>query len=790
MKTKILIPVIILVALAAWPSCAGATMSLMDGKLSADSAASLGYEYTHVDGDRPAHFQAYRDVSKGFLFEGFHLYTEWNDPAKPYYLRLDGIDLNQDDKNLCAEVGLYGTFRLKFNYKETPRLFSTGNKFLETYQGNGRYALADSTQLALQDFAPAPAAFAVNQEFRDFLGNLVDTAPTVDLGFLRETSRLDGVLNVAPGLKLRLNYMHENKDGSKVSSSGVYQRGTVLPNIERFRVVVFEMPERIDWDSDIMNAGVELVRDTWHASFNYTFQNFTNNIDALRWDNPFKAEPDAVTGGSAALRGIVNSHGLQVLPPDSYSHTGTVTGGLDLPFWMTRLTGTVSVGGTWQNDDFFPASANTAMIDTATGNNANLVSDLPKRSLDGLVMTVLQNYVFTMRPVEPLSVTGKYRYYYYDNKTDKIQFDGYAGLADSQWEDIAVKSRTPGYRRQNADLEFDYDISKMFQARAGYGYERFNRQERNVEATNEHKVGAGVTVKPAKWAKLLLDYQWASRRGISYTPTATTIPAINIEDPTARMWDQSNRTRHKADTRMTVSPMANLDFCTNGSFVYDSYDTHRLGLRSSWGVVAGADITYSPFEFMTLAANYSFENFRHRINQGSKTSFAAGTTTNDENFSDSNLFDTRLVDRTHNFGVSANGRIIPEKLEFVTSYNYSRGIGKVNTWNPNQRTPSTTPTSIDSSLALPFDTNKCVTQEVRAELIYHFMKHFALNVRYLYENFNIDDYAWKNLGNQVGTINSPGTATVGIDTTRVLLLNNQYSDHEAHVGVVMLSYNF
>jgi hypothetical protein len=60
----------------------------------------------------------------------------------------------------------------------------------------------------------------------------------------------------------------------------------------------------------------------------------------------------------------------------------------------------------------------------------------------------------------------------------------------------------------------------------------------------------------------------------------------------------------------------------------------------------------------------------------------------------------------------------------------------------------------------------------------------------LYENFKIDDYAWKNLGNQIGTITSPGTTTVGGDTTRVLLLNNQYSDYDAHVGIVTLSYNF
>jgi MtrB/PioB family decaheme-associated outer membrane protein len=608
------------------------------------------------------------------------------------------------------------------------------------------------------------------------------------LGFDRETSKVEYLHHIRPGLDFRIKFMHEKKEGTKLASGGVYDRNLIttanglVDEFEQFRAVVFELPERIDYDSDILDAGLEASGDGWTAGLTYTFQNFENNINTLRWDNPFRATA-RVSGGGALqrLRGLASSAGIMDLPPDMYSHAGTLTGSVELPM-SSRFTGTVSVGGTWQEDPLIPYSANTAMVTDVAATPATTLAR-PRSSLDGFVMNFVQNYVLTSNPVEPLTITARYRYYYYDNKTDQIDFPGYAELADSQWHAGDVVTKTPSWRRQDAGLEADYEVTSAVSVRGVYGWEQVNRQGRNVEETNEHTVGAGVTLRPAPWVKALVDYRWSNRDAGAYTAGL----AQSAEAESSRQWDQHDRSRHDVKASATMGLMEALELCLDTAYVYDSYNTDRLGLRRAYGWEAGAELTYTPAEFITITANYSHEDYRSRINGGAKSSVAAPEAAGD--FSDAGFFHTKTTDRADNAGVSVDGVIMPGRLEFETGYNYTRGKGRLYTFNPNGLTPDVTRSS---AVALPYDDTKTVNHEVRAGLTYRFLKHFAVRLRYLYENFEVDDPSWKNLGNQIATASETLSATTAVtsETSRVALLNSQYSDYQAHVGAVLFSYIF
>lgn len=808
MKNRAFILVITVLALSLFSATAQGEMVILDDKLTVGSDAALGYQYTHSEGDRPSQFEAYRDVHKGFVFESIHLLGEWNDPAKPYYFRFDGIDLSQADQNLYLETGRYGEFKLGFKWVESPRLYSTGNRFMQTYQGNGVYTMLDATQTLLQIDPPTvggtydmfdPSNTTV---LRNNLLAVINSSPSVDLRVDRERGTASYLQKLAPGLNMKLNYTHDFREGTKLTGVGVYHRIFLSPadvasgepavvstsgeNGERWRITMVEVPQPIDYDSDLLTFGLELTKKNWFASLQYDFQQFNNNISTLTFDNPFNLT-DRNGTPSATLRGISSARYQLDLAPDSSSHTGTLSAGVDLPM-NSRFTATVSAGMTLQDDPFLPFSTNTAIpTDTdPVAPGVQLASDpasLPRSSLDGMILNFVQNYVLTSRPIDKLKVTAKYRYYFYDNKTDDITLPGYSELWDAQWNaGLANGPKNPSYLRQNGSLELDNEISPMLSARADYGWERWRRWERNVARTDEHRLGGGFTVKPADWAKVMVDYHWANRKGGDYTRTTT---GDSLEAAGARMFDQSNKHGHEVDARFSVSPTEGLNIAANGSYHISGFNTASLGLDEDRSWSAGADASYTLLDTINIMANYSHEESRFMTLGGSKTGAVAGAVSDGTQYSAANLFNTELLDKVDNFGVGINGFAIPDTLEFGTYYNYTRSRGETVTVNPNPRTVAD---SINSSQALPYDDIKMDNHEVRAEMSYHFLKHFSVNLKYTFEKFKFSDPAWNDMGSQIDQVVQDGVVVE--DTQRVALLNSQFSSYDSHAAAVTLSYHF
>jgi MtrB/PioB family decaheme-associated outer membrane protein len=762
-------------------SPAMAVVQMFDGAATADFSGELGVQQKWVSGERPSQFTAYRDLPNGFAWGAFHFYAESNDPEQPYYLKLFGRDLLQDDQILGMETGLRGDFRLRLGYKETPRLYSTGNHFLEQYAGNGRYVIDPNIPQTLQAF-PDPAGSAVlpltdDAAFRSSLANFLKGAQSIDLRTDRKTSTAELIKRINDSLSFRLNYQHDDKEGTKLTGFGAFDRNFVTAtNFEQFRAVLFELPEQVDYHTDILRAGLDFTRDEGLVQLTYEFQNFNNGIDTLRWDNPFRAADR--TAGSPAdpnLFGLVTAHGLMDLPPGGHSHIGTLSGTWMLPLWKSRFTWTLTGGGTWQDDRFAPFTQNSVM----TASNLPglpLVSTLTPDggSLKAAVLNFTQNYQLAMHPSDALSLTARYRYYYYDNKTPNLLFPGYSGNSDSEWVAGLIKSTAPSYLRQNGDLDAEYMISRQFSARMNIGWERWRRWERSEPVTDERKLGAGLTVKPAKWAKLLVDYKFGRRDAGPYDARMN----IGPDEQTARQSDLDGRTRHMAETSLIMNPTKDLDIRANGSYTCDGYDTSRLGLRRRCGWLAGTQVSYVPAAPVTVTAGYSLNENRSLFLGGDKISAAAPA---GPFFQDQNFVYTKMRDKSENYSLGASGYIIRSVLTYDVSYNYTRGTVTTNPYNPNIP-------DINGAVALPLESTRVATHCAKAGLFWQLSKNLSLNFRYLFEKFNVADPAWDVLGNQISPLYQDGA--LYIEDSRALLLNSQYSNYTAHAGSVTLSYSF
>ena len=227
-------------------SPARAALELFDGRASAGLASSFGYQYKWVDGGESSQFEAHRDVPRGFVWETLHLYAEWEDPELPYYLRLSGRDVFQEDQVLGLEAGGRGDWRLKLGYKETPRTIDDGDRFI------------------------------------------------------RRTGTAEAAKALVDGLGMRLSYRHDDKDGRMPAAEpGLHQR--------------------IDWETDMLKAALELARSEGLMQLAYEYQNFRDGVGPAHSTLP----PDSVAHDPA--------------PPGGHTHMGRFAGSWALPFWRSRI---------------------------------------------------------------------------------------------------------------------------------------------------------------------------------------------------------------------------------------------------------------------------------------------------------------------------------------------------------------------------------------------------------------------------------------------------------------------
>lgn len=818
-------------------ACAETPIAAGQGVVS--GGVTVGVQQSYVDGSEEK-FEEYREVEEGVQLEDLRLKVDGVDI--PYYLDLKVKDAVQEDESYALRIGRHGKFNFGLFYDSIPHNFSRGS-FLLNNLGGGRFGIADAVQGQLQGlevlraqrlaYDPATGAplgtpstvagafinpadaqnLALDQPAINAMNALYDSAQSIKFGLKRQKTGFTMDFLSTEDFKVWAKASNEKRTGNRRFGYGTYERynngvtttANQLGHIADYFVAAgLELPEVIDYRTTSFSVGSGVYKKRWLADLEYTFTKFENEVNTLTFDNPFRLADATATGitggfGDAFNRGR-SSQGQVTLSPDSEANDLTFSGSVELPL-HSRFTGTVSYGWITQDQAFDPYTLNTAIratTDPLLAATAPFAAGLtlPQSDLNGKVATLSQSYLLSMKPVEPLALALRYRYYDYDNESDNIRFPGYAAYGESFWRTVKnspqgpgvpgapVENEALGYTRHNAEVSADFHIMKPLSVMVEGFWELWDREELRIDKTKEYGVGGGFKYHAAMF-NLHGKYRYGHRNVYDY-PTGNT--AENPEAAGLQNYDWAERKRHKADLRLDVAPVQALTIGLSGNYLDDEYgDENRFGLKETKNIVGSIDVSYVASDTLSFFANYTRENRHGYMQNGAKDDpFNNPATALDdplappvaprENFNPLNYWNSDIYEKVDTIGVGATVQLIPAKLALNTSYNVSRSKMEVNTFNPNA------PVKLLNAVAQDWPDIRNRYQEVKADLSYYFTKNLRAGVTYLYEWYKLDHFAEDTGAYLAGT-----TAE---NTTRFVLTGaNKYS-YDAHVGGAYVNYKF
>ena len=804
-----------------------AQMEIMGGEAVVSGEVNAGLQQTSVNGET-AKFEEYRDVEEGIVLNDLRIKVDG--VATPYYLDIRIKNPVQDDEFYGVKGGRHGKYNFGLFYDAVPHNFSHG-RFLLNHLGGGRFAIGDVVQEQLQlnevlrserlTYDPVTGAplgvpslaggafinpadaqnMALDAGMVGIVNDLYGSANTVKFGLKREKTGFDFDLVPYKDVKVWTKVSNEKRTGNRRINQGTYERynnGVTTPAdplghiADYFLVAGIELPETIDYRTTTFKVGSGIYKKQWLADLEYSFTDFENEVHSLVWDNPFRTDSASATTAGGGVGNPFNrgrsALGQITLAPDSHSHDFAVSGSVELPM-HSRFTGTVSYGWVTQDDAFDPYTLNSAIIaSNVAGTPSAAGLALPQRDLDGKVATLFQSYQLTSKPIEPLAVTARYRYYDYDNKSDHILFPGYSAFGDSFWRtvkndvpgpDAPVRNETLSYTRHNAELGLDYHVMKPLTLILEGFWENWDRDELRIEETNELGVSGGFVYKPTRTARLKGTYRYAHRTVDGYIPGAT---LANPEAVGLQNFDWADRVRHKADLRLQMTPQEAVTVGFSGQYQNDEYgDENRFGLKESDAVTGAIDVGFAVTEQLSLYASYAKDFRKGYMQAASKDDpFDAPTTPIDDpftgdNFNPLNYWNTDIYEKVDTLGVGLTVQVIPEKLALHASYNISYSKMDFNTFNPNGAA------KLLNAEAQDWPAVKNYYQEVKADIAYSFTKNLKSGVTYVYEEFNQSDFA------NTGAYLAGATFE---NSTKYLFTGANDLSYDAHIVAAYVNYKF
>ena len=685
-----------------------------------------------------AKLEEYRDLSEQpFGAFGVRLLR----PDGSYGVEAGGNKIGQDDQEFSLSAGRPGLWRFDFDWNQIPH----------TYFTNGRL-LGGQVDNAFPLPTPRPNLNAYNS------GPRITEKQEWDIGTFGFT------LTPSPDLDILLQYTRIKKDGEKPFSLGFGSPGG------NFREIV----EPIDQTIHDFRAKAQWAGGNWQLQASYVLSIFQNEFDSLTADNPCFGRPQAVTaGGCAGDATNAPATGRVSLAPDNMAHTFGVAGGINLPM-NSRVTANASYSIRLQDDDFLPHTINPSI--------SSPLLALPRSSLDGMVGIFLFNVNATTRPLPPLTITGRYRLYDFDDMTDELVFPGHVINDRPPVVDEARRAVRFPYTKQNADLDARWRFDSMFATTVGFNWERWDRVFHREADTDEYGAKLAIDATPLDWLLARLTYRPSFRRiSGSYNTFARSQHTV-VEDqtqdelaqgqsPLLRKFDEADRDRHRVDALLQLTPTEVITITPTASYRHDDYYNSTLGLQDAESYELGFDIGWTPAPGMNVNAGYSYD--RNDQRQRSRSRDVAGTATLD--FPD---FDwvSKNNDTFHTIYATVRATLIPEILDWLFEASYSFGNTEIKTSNP--VTPrSGTAAQQFSATAKPIPDIENTLLRLGTSVRYRFAKAWSVSLGYFFEKF--DEKNW----------HTDGLLPFQTQTSSIYL-GNDLKDYTAHIITMAVGYRF
>ncbi len=689
-------------------------------------AIDAGAQPTSVDGRR-GKFAEYRDIPDNAVLNEVRIRGE--NEARDYFVEFRAEDAIQDDQRYFLRMGKYGRYVLEVEWDQVPHLLSTTARTLFSERGGGERVLAEGLQELL---ASNPAQ----------LPALIGAARGVGLSIRQDTGRSRLRYTPVPGWEVGLAYAVERDRGRRPLATANFASLTEPGDAPNPFLSIVELPSPVDFVTHTVEFSVERHTRDWFLRVDQVSSIFENQEESLSWDNPFQAA-DALGGGS---------RGRLQLEPDNRAHTVSIAGGAALPL-RSRLTGTFAYGWMLQDNSFQPATANAAVP----------VAPLPRNSPDGDIQTLLASVLLTSRPLDRVTVTGRYRFYDLDNNTPSLILGDYV-VADAV-RGVLRRSLPYAYSRHTAGGDVVLRPLSAASLKVGYQWERWHREHREVRNSEEHRVGPSVDLTPVRGLLLRAGYTHSSRDPKDYDAFAgrqSGSPALY--NPLLRKFDEAKRVRDQVSATASVTAIPLVDVTGSFGFATDDFARSAFGLLKDDSLSYSLGVTAAPMERLALYADVTREDhrFAQRVGLG-----PAGKAD----------FRGRGHDTIDTYSAGARGTVIPGKLDVDLDYSFSFGIGRLRAGSTTAGVEATDYPNVDTKL-----------HQLSAVGTWKLTQRVALRLGYAFEHFETNDFASEIVEPFVASSDGPKDSVR--PPSLYLGARTPDGDYDAHIGTVAFRYQF
>ena len=605
-----------------------------------------------------AKFEEYGNIRPGFWFD--HLTFGAATPDGRYFTDLSATHIGNNDQNYFLQWGETGKQYLTLQWDQIPHLYSTTAQsifggsptFLTVPTGlNGLSGPGALAPQCITAFNAANCSAQINSRLQ-----------TIDLGIRRDKGTAEYRSTPTENSEFNVEYSHERRTGTQ-------ETGVIISGSPGGPGVQVPMPIA-DTTQDARASWQYHGTSFWGQKFNFNVQYaasiYQNDNSSFSIQNPFF---DAAPNPTIARYSLL---------PDNTAQSLTATLGADLPS-KSRYMGTFSYTMMRQNDPFMAQTSNTSGVNLACGNAAGCTPALPgainagvpRGSLNGAIDTLLWNNVLTTQINPDLKSKLSYRYYSVDNKTPPLTLNNFVigdtTIAAAQQSYAPHVTQFSSYVRQNAGWDMTHHPASWVTTGFSLGWERYQRDQANVNVTNEYigKIFADfkpmdpITVRTSyqsSWRKYdnydYTRYVWAQITGQALggffnacTPgvnCGANIGGLQINDA-MRIYNLANRERQKANLYIDVDAGKGLVLTPTFGLRYDKYPqdavmtitqttltgagcgagggpctlnfipttasgANQLGLNKEYSLNSGLDASYKLNASTTLMASYMHEN--------------------------------------------------------------------------------------------------------------------------------------------------------------------------------------
>jgi MtrB/PioB family decaheme-associated outer membrane protein len=414
------------------------------------------------------------------------------------------------------------------------------------------------------------------------------------------------------------------------------------------------LPVDFNYKTDDFGLALGYKGSNLQYSLAYTGSLFKNEADAIDWQNPFTHVGTQDFGQTAEA-------------PDNQFHRISANLGYQLTD-NTRVGAELAYGRLTQDQAFLPYTINPSIV----------TPGLPASNLDGQVDTTLAKFDITSRPSNKLRLDASYTYSNRDNNTpvntyNYVITDQVLAIDPNTGSPVSRQNLPYSFEQNLVRAKFSYLLPKNANLSGGYDYDQMNYTYQQVDNTKNQTFWAKLKLPSMDTLQGSLKYAYSTRNASTFVPLSSQNPPLgnpvfpDSVNPLMQPFELADRNRNLVGLDAAYNPQDNLSLNLDVEYYKDDYPDMVLGLTQAQGWTITPSLTYAFSETLTTSAYYTYEDLSS--DQSGLEWIPVPPVSNSWMTSDSNL--------TQTFGLSANWKAIPDKLDLGAELTYASFNGKI-----------------------------------------------------------------------------------------------------------------